>query len=270
MKKVVVMTVCRTLKKEYIVNYNQCRNVVMCLNSYFQKNNDIANIDYPQSIQYKTNEYYLYMFYSCLLDYGMRSKIYHNNLVNAYKMYPNIFVPRCVLKMDEKDLKDIIVNYIHPRYPNVAIKKWISLSQKLVKYDNILSNLKCINSFEELSDFIKNMECYGQKTGGLLIRIISDSKICNFKENIESIPIDRHDFEISYLTGIINNEKISKKNITLLSDTYVKIGRELDINPSNIDKYLWEIGASFCNKKDCKNCPLKHYCYKGSKMDNDN
>ncbi len=33
------------------------------------------------------------MFYSCLLDYGMRSKIYHKNLVDTYEKYPNIFDP---------------------------------------------------------------------------------------------------------------------------------------------------------------------------------
>ncbi len=246
--------------KEDTVNYNQCINVIECLSNYFKDKEELANVEYPSNIQYKTNEYYLYMFYSCLLDYGMRSKIYHKNLVNAYKMYPDIFTPKYVLEMDEKVLKDILVNNIHPRYPNVAIKKWISLSQKLVEYDNILNYLKNINSFEDLNLFIKSIKGYGQKTGGLLVRIICDSQICNFKGNIENIPIDRHDIEISYLTGIINNEKINEKEIKRLSDTYVRVGNKLNINPSDIDKYLWEVGNSFCNKKDCENCPLRSYC----------
>ncbi len=260
------MNFCKILNKEDVVNYNQCINVVMCLNNYFKDKDGLANVEYPSNILYKTNEYYLYMFYSCLLDYGMRSKVYHKNLVNTYNVYPDIFIPRNVLKMNENVLKDIIVKYIHPRYPNIAIKKWISLSQALAKYESVLDYLKGISSFEELKFFIRNITGYGQKTGGLLIRIICDSQICNFKENIESIPIDRHDIEISYLTGIISDKKIGEKNIKILSDTYVKIGKELDINPSDIDKYLWEVGNSFCNKKECQNCPLRCHCSKGSNI----
>lgn len=254
------MDPCKIIEKENILNYNQCRNVVKCLNNYFKDKSELANIDYPSNIQYKTNEYYLYMFYSCLLDYGMRSKIYHKNLTNTYKMYPNIFIPKQVLKMNANNLRDVVVNCIHPRYPNVAVKKWIELSKKLERYDNILEYLKNINSFDQLELFIRHIKGYGQKTGGLLVRIICDSEICNFKQNTLSIPIDRHDIEISYLTGIIDKEKISEKNIKVLSDTYVKIGKELDINPSDIDKYLWEVGNSFCNKKKCDECPLNNFC----------
>lgn len=204
------------------------------------------------------------MFYSCLLDYGMRSKIYHKHLSTTYATYPDIFNPRYVVNMKEDLLKDIIVNNIHPRYPNIAVKKWIELSKGLQRYDSILNYLKTLNSFEKLEYFVKNIKGYGQKTGGLLIRIICDVKICNFKENVKSIPIDRHDIEISYLTGIISKQKIGNKEINDLSDMYVKIGEELNINPDDIDKYLWEIGNSFCNKKKCNECPI-NICCKGQK-----
>lgn len=246
------------------INYNKCRKVVEKLNSYFDNNDEIANVNYPLNIEFKTNEYYLYMFYSCLLDYGMRSKIYHKNLIDTYMKHKNIFEPSYVIEMSEEDLKNIIVNYIHPRYPNIATKKWITLSRELFKYDNVLKKLENINSFEELNKFIKNTKSYGQKTGGLLIRIICDSGICNFRESVKAIPIDRHDIEISYITGIIDSMNIDSRQITNLSDTYVNVGQELKINPSNIDKYLWEIGNSFCNRKNCQNCPLNDVCIKAS------
>lgn len=128
--------------------------------------------------------------------------------------------------MKESTLKDIIVNSVHPRYPNIAVKKWMQLSQELVKYNDIIKKLKSINSFEKLDFLIKNIKGYGQKTGGLLIRIICDSGVCNFKDCVESIPIDRHDIEISYLTGIISDKKVTAHNIKKLSDTYVKISRD--------------------------------------------
>ena len=242
------------------INYCQCKKIVKCLDNYFQNNRPLEHVEFPSTIKYKTDSYYLYMFYSCLLDYGMRSKIYHQNLVKTYKNYPEIFNPDFVLSMNEDDLRNIIVSSIHPRYPNVALKKWIELSNVLKKYESIKDILKRMNSFQELNCFIKGIKGYGQKTGGLLIRIIVDSRICNFEEEIDSIPIDRHDIEISYFVNIIDSKTITSSDIQNLSDAYVNVGKELHINPSNIDKYLWEIGNSFCNKKDCKNCPIYSFC----------
>lgn len=243
------------------IDYKRCREVVVTLNDYFKDKTHIAEVEYPKEIEFGSNEYFIYMFYSCLLDYGMRSKIYHNNLINTYKSHSEIFNPENVSSMSEENLKETIINHIHPRYPNVAVKKWINLSLDLLKYNNILDYLKSINSYNDLEQFIKSINGYGQKTGGLLLRIIYDSKICDFKE-IDSIPIDRHDIEISYLVGIIDSKDLSSKDINNLSDVYVSVCRELGISPSNIDKYLWEVGNSFCNKKDCVNCPLSGYCSK--------
>lgn len=43
------------------------------------------------------------------------------------------------------------------------------------------------------------------------------------------------------------------------------VGKELNINPSDIDKYLWKVGNSFCNKKNCEECPLNQMCIKNNK-----
>lgn len=242
------------------INNSRCQEVVEKLNKHFFNKAGLADVEFPRNVSYGTNEYYLYMFYSCLLDYGMRSKIYHRNLIDTYIKYPEIFYPKYVEKMPEEDLYNIIVSNIHPRYPKVATQKWLRLSKQLLKYDNITTYLKNIKSFEELNKFIKDIKGYGQKTGGLLIRIICDSKICNFKENINSIPIDRHDIEISYLTNIIDTSKVSSNEIKELSSAYVNIGKKLNVNPSDIDKYLWQIGNSYCNKKRCYECPLNNLC----------
>lgn len=247
------------MSNELVINTKRCTDVVKRLDEYFKNDREIANIDYPSNIKYGTNMYLLYMFYSCLLDYGMRSIIYHKNLVNTYNNYPNIFNPNIVINMDYDSLKDIIINNVHPRYPNVAVDKWINLSNVLANYDNIYDYLSNIKSFDKLNSFIKSIKGYGQKTGGLLIRIICDAHICKFSE-VACIPIDRHDIEISYLTGVINSKKVNSKDIENISNTYVSASKKLGISPSDIDKYLWEIGNSFCNKRDCINCPLNVYC----------
>lgn len=247
------------------IDYDKCKIVIENLHCYFSTNMNLSTIEYPSDIKYGTNKYFIYMFYSCLLDYGMKSKLYHTNLSNTYNNHPEIFIPESVINIDEKVLKEIIINNIHSRYPNIALKKWLILSNELSKYPNIIKILRDLKSFNELIKFIVSLKSYGQKTGGLLARIIVDSKVCNFEEKMQSIPIDRHDIEISYLTDIINSKTLSNKEIKKLSDCYVKVGNELNINPSEIDKYLWEVGNTYCNKKRCIECPLNIYCKKINK-----
>lgn len=244
------------------MDYNKCKEVVKALDNYYKDEKNIAEIACPSNVEYRSHEYYLYMFYSCLLDYGIRSKIYHKNLTNTYLKYPQIFNPNYVCRMSEQELKDIIVKNIRPRYPNIAVKKWLVLSNELKKFDSLDNYLKEIKSFDELNRFVRSIKGYGQKTGGLLVRIIYDSDICNFEENIKCIPIDRHDIEISYLNSIIDSKSISKNDIIKLSDLYVEVCNELKIDPSNIDRYLWETGNTYCNNKQCGECPLNCTCSK--------
>lgn len=48
-------------------------------------------------------------------------------------------------------------NNIHPRYPNVAVDKWLNLSTELSKYDNLLDKIKGFNNFNELNLFVRNI-----------------------------------------------------------------------------------------------------------------
>ena len=111
-----------------------------------------------------------------------------------------------------------------------------------------------------LNNFINTSKSYGQKTGGLLLRLIYESNICVLNDGIQAIPLDRHDIEISYLNGIIKDKELTTKQIVELSTAYIKVSNKLKINPSNVDKYLWEIGNQYCNKHNCTKCPLCDNC----------
>lgn len=234
--------------------------VLDILNNYYKDSNGLAEISYPDILEYKSKEWIYYMFYSCLLDYGMRSKIYHQNLINTYNNFPYIFNPFYVVKLDRNELAGIVKDNIHPRYPNVAVDKWIKLSTALVEYDDIVSTLNSMTSFDDLSKFVRGINGYGQKTGGLLIRVLTDASLCNLDDSILAIPLDRHDIEISYLNSIIDIERINGKEIDILSNAFILGGKKLGICASDVDKYLWEIGNSFCNKKKCIECPLSTTC----------
>ncbi len=153
------------MTEEIVIDFEQCTKIVKLLDEHFTSQKALAEVEYPLNIKKNSIQYILYMFYSCLLDYGMRSKIYHKNLIETYEKFPNIFDPNEVVKMEENTLLNIIKNNIHPRYPNIAVKKWFDLSKTLIEYDDILGTLKSLNSVEELTSFIKNIKGYGQKTG---------------------------------------------------------------------------------------------------------
>ncbi len=232
------------------------------IKAYFKNIDSVSNVEYPKEVKYRSHEWLVYIFYSCLLDYGMKSKLYHERLIQTYHNYKDIFNPKLVKDYNENELLQIIKNNIHPRYPNVALKKWLNLANVLENYDNLLEKIQTFNHFSELVYFIQQIKGYGQKTGGLLLRLIAEANICSFDEEIPFIPLDRHDIEISYLNGIINKNKLNEKNIRQLSNLYIQKGRQLNISPCDVDKYLWEIGNSFCNKKACVTCPLQDTCKK--------
>lgn len=243
-------------------------NCASKMKEYFTSVEQDANILVPSTITLGTTEYFLYLFYSCLLDYGMRSKIYHSNLVQTYQDYKEIFDPSYVVSHyleEEGELFTIIKENIHPRYPNVALKKWISLSKYL--NDNYPGNklkekILSLPSYSELYRFITDIRGYGQKTGGLLLRLIYESGIGDFQGSLDHIPMDRHDIEISYLNGIITKEKLTNTEIKELGSTWIKAALKNNISACDMDKYLWTIGNQLCSKKECEECPIHTTCKK--------
>lgn len=245
------------------MNETAAYKVLELLGQYYKDSSDnLASVDFPEKLKVGSNEWLVYVFYSCLLDYGTRSKIYHNNLIKTYEMFPQIFSTKDVLNnFGEKreSLLKIMKENIHPRYPNVAVDKWLKLSSELAKYDNLKEHIAKMNLLE-LEGFVKNIGGFGQKTGGLLIRLIVEAEIITSESDLNFIPIDRHDIEISYLNGIVDKKNLNNQEIKRLSDLLIKRGHDLGINASMVDKYLWNVGNSFCNKGDCTNCPLRENC----------
>lgn len=229
----------------------------------YKKADTLATVEFPKDIEYKSEDWLIYIFYSCLLDYGMRSKIYHKNLIDTYEKYPQIFNPSYVVTNfinNGRDLLNIMKISIRPRYPNVAVDKWINLSLELSKYASLSKHIQGLKNFDELYLFIRNIKGYGQKTGGLLLRLIYESNICKFNDDLGNIPLDRHDIEISYLNNVIDSKKINDKEVEKLSLAYVKQAEKLGIKANLLDKYLWELGNNYCSKKRCLECPLKDIC----------
>ena len=75
---------------------NKIDRLVQKMHEYYKNkdSNTLAPVAFPELIEYKSNEWLIYIFYSCLLDYGMRSQNLHNNLINTYHIHPQIFNPK--------------------------------------------------------------------------------------------------------------------------------------------------------------------------------
>lgn len=245
-----------TIKSNISYDQEKARAAVQLLKEYFKENMTYANVSYPQSIIYGSSEYFIYIFYSCLLDYGMKSKLYHDNLIKTYYNYPNIFNPSYVI-LHQNELDYILRNSIRVRYPGIALKKWIKLSEFLMNETDLKKRLNDFESYKDMSLFIDSTQSFGQKTGGLLKRLITE---CLGKYVVEDIPIDRHDIEISYLISVVSSIELKGKDIKKLSNIWVLASKTQNVNPSLVDQYLWTIGVEMCTNKRCFNCPLKDIC----------
>lgn len=86
-----------------------------------------AEVLLPENIEHGSIEHYRYLFYSCMLNYGMKSSILHENLMKLYEQKPLIFSPKYICKTYENNfdaLADILRSYVHVRYPNQCAKNW--------------------------------------------------------------------------------------------------------------------------------------------------
>lgn len=236
------------------------------MKKYFSSSDEVANVGIPSNIEIGSSDYVTYIFYSCLLDYGMRSSTYHSNLIHTYQQYKDIFNPCYVVENYEghpEKLLEIIKENIHPRYPNIALKKWLDLSIFLNRNypdDQLKEKICSLSSYKELYHFITSIQGYGQKTGGLLLRLIYESGMCHFTDELDDIPIDRHDVEISYLNEIVDKEQLNPKKLKLLGTTWIQAAKSRGVSACDIDKYLWSIGNRLCSKKRCFECPVQAEC----------
>lgn len=234
---------------------------VLKLKEYFKDMESTSSeVPAPDKVKLYSEEWLYFIMYSCLLNYGMNSKRYNVNMLNTYRDYEWMFNPKEVVRHNEENVLEIVRESIHHRYPNIATKKWINLSKKINEIDNLVDKIKNFNSYIELYEFILSIGGYGQKTGGLLLRLIYESGICQYEDYLPIIPLDRHDLEISYLCGISDKKKLSNKEIYELSRLWIETSLKYGVDSSLTDQYLWHVGAELCNKKKCEECPLYSEC----------
>lgn len=262
---------------EIKVNLDNAQNSLAIMHTYFSDKNieGQAQVPIPASIMPFSAAHYRYLFYSCLLNYGVKSSVLHQNMLAFYETHPNLFLPNCVIQKysnNYSELADLLRTHIHVRYPNECAKRWVGLSEILhTKYDdNPQKMFVKRTTYSELKDAISQIKGLGQKTGGLLLRMLIDTNMIQSVDGITEIPIDRHDVDICIWLEVItkiNADEIkkSKKTIKMLSDVWVQAANNLSISPSLADQYLWIIGSQFCVSSNCSICPIRSQCKRKEK-----
>ena len=242
------------------------------MHAFFANKNiqEQAQVVIPNSIELRSVEHYRYLFYSCLLNYGMKSTTLHENLRHLYEQYSHLFSPNYIVELYSNsytELAAILRSYIHVRYPNECAKRWIDLSTLLHTqyHDNPKEMFIDKSTYYEFKKSISQIKGLGQKTGGLLLRMLIDNDMLKSSDGIAEIPIDRHDVDLCIWLDVISNctadeIKKSKKIIKQLSDIWVQAANNLSISPSLADQYLWVIGSDFCTSRNCVHCPIPHLC----------
>lgn len=254
------------------INMNKAIISLQQMDIYFSKQGFLgqAEITVPKSIKHGSINHYLYLFFGCLVNYGVKSSKLHQNLVNLYEYNPLVFNPSYIISNYEGnhiELSKLLRSTLHIRYPNESAKRWIALSKTL--QDNYNNDPRLIfkenQTYCEYKNSVEKLKGFGQKTGGFLLRILIDNGMISPIDGITEIPIDTHDIDISIWTGVITgltSEKIkqNRKFISQISNTWVKAANELSISPSYADQYLWLIGSELCSKKKCNECPISKLC----------
>ncbi len=270
----------------YEYDIDRARETARALHSYFRDAQTVrkATIELPEDIEYESRDHYLYVFYGCLLDYGVRSYHYHQRLRLAYSEFRELFNPDYILENFENDIEGlsrILSRYLRVRFPTEAAKRWFSLSEVLCrKYDCDPRNLiKEATTLYELRNLVTEIRGFGQKTGGLLIRILYENGLLGNMNNdcMPFIPIDRHDVKVSMRLGIIrgleedsSSDRVSNRLPAELSKIWVEASVLESIDPAETDRNLWLLGSGLCASNKCYLCPVKGLCSQNSSRDDTN
>ncbi len=253
------------------VSNEKLRIAVKRLHNSFSKADSIqkATISLPEELEWSSKEHFLYLFYGCLLDYGMRSSFYHKNLKETHREKPELFDPAYIVETFQRNVQDLAIIFkelVRIRFPNEGARRWLSLSEILLnEYNGDPRNVfKPFMSFDDVKDVVFSIKGFGQKTGGLLIRILYENDLIEVQDSINHIPIDRHDIQISINLGILEDNYSengrSSAIVEELSLIWVKASQMENIDPCETDRNLWLLGSLLCSKEKCSQCPLDDMC----------
>lgn len=187
-----------------------------------------------------------FLFYVIQLDYATKSQRLYEGALKLYKDNADFFKPQAILSYEDSILEEILRNYLHPRYINEAIKRYLLNSQKLIEeYDSDPTNIfKNSSTAKEFLKKVRDFRGFGPKIGNFYVRTMINTFNLDFPDTEDILPpVDVHDVRIAHLLGYIDSDIMSQKNINNVKNIWSKACKEAKESWLVFDKALWLLGS---------------------------
>jgi len=204
-----------------------------------------------------------YLFYSISLDYGVRAEKLFEKMRSLYSDRKELFDPLFLSSMKKQSLVKLMQE-LRMRFPRQAAERWKRNSQKLIKgYDGRVLNV-FKGDADEILQKLREFYGFGDKLSRLLLRVMVERGIIKQPKGFErmSIPTDIHDVKLAYRAGLLREEPDYSKHAKKVREAWTRLSLERGFLPADVDRALWVLGAEWCYKKRCDECPVKEECLK--------
>lgn len=186
-----------------------------------------------------------FLFLLTQLDYAIKSILLYEGARKLHEVNPNFFTAEFILGLTDKELTDVLANYLKPRYINEAVFRYRNNSQRLIDlYQGDPRNIFRSKDAPEVLKEIWEFRGFGPKTGNLFFR----SMVTTFEmdlENIDSVlpPVDIHDVRIAKIMGFVESDQMTNRNVRLVKEMWSFACKEAQVNWLVFDKALWLLGS---------------------------
>ena len=244
-----------------LVNYAKLRRLIIAIYKFYDSNTTLIDAydtyknNIPKAVLDDKESLLRYLFFSTVLNWGVRSSTLLRKYYELYKVYGNKIIDPCYLANRKSFVRKLIYNLGLP-HKDKRIEQYLSAAVYICeKYNGKLLNmLENVNSYIELYNSLKLMNrSFIKKTLDLFIRLLIDYNYVPHQWSKDLlIPIDRNDLKLLRCFKIVNKGSYNHRLIYTIQKHIQSICNELGINPSIIDKTLWVLGSKLC--KDCTEC----------------
>jgi len=226
----------------------------------------------PDNLSEGSREHALYLTFIISIDYMTDAvKLWHNAR-GAYRIYPERFDPKVIVKLGDRALTSFLRG-LGARYPEAGMKAWRKISRILIeKYDgdprNITLEPKKVQQLkQELRQF---PYLRGNKLSNFYLRAMGEKgllKISDFSEL--DIPVDIQVARFTLYTGVLKILSESFEGCVhkdplrgLIEEAWRNAARKINTYPWKLDEPIWTVGSKLCSKRQCSNCPVGDLCDK--------
>jgi len=219
-----------------------------------------------------SKEHALYLTFIVSIDYMTDAVKLWSNARGAYRIYPERFDPKVILKLGDRTLTSFLRG-LGARYPESGAQTWKTISKILIeKYNGDPRDLtQDPKTIQQLKSELKQFPYLrGNKLSNFYLRTMGEKgllKISDFSEL--DIPVDIQVARFTLYTGVLKVLSESFEGCVhkdplrgLIEEAWRNAARKINTCPWKLDEPIWTVGSKLCSKRQCSNCPVGDLCDK--------